>query len=69
MRKEDVKGETSRETKSPHISALREFVQQTIADPSFFDLAPEKQKEVAMGYIQKHKKGKRQESIKQEHKG
>lgn len=69
MSKDDLESEAKREKKDPHTSALRDFVQQTIADPSFFDLEPEKQKEVAMGYIQKHKKGKSAKPIKQQHKG
>ncbi|MFF2531408.1 hypothetical protein ACFVS2_21110 [Brevibacillus sp. NPDC058079] len=49
----DSKNQNKR--KSPYSGAFRDFIQQTIKDPSFFDLPPVEQKKVAKGVINKHK--------------
>ncbi|WCF11466.1 hypothetical protein NDS46_31405 (plasmid) [Paenibacillus thiaminolyticus] len=41
--------------KDAYVSALKDFVNMTIKDPSFFKLPPEQQKKVAMEHIQKQK--------------
>ena len=46
-----------RESRESYTSALREFTQMTIADPTFFNKTPEEQRDMAMQMIQKHKKG------------
>lgn len=40
-----------------YITALREFTQMTIKNPSFFMKTPEEQKQIAMSYIQSNKEG------------
>lgn len=39
-----------------YLSAIRDFVHQTIVDPSFFQKEPEEQKEMAMDAIREHQK-------------
>lgn len=51
-----------RETRESYASALREFTQMTIADPSFFNKTPEEQMQTAMKMIQKHKEGVSEEN-------
>lgn len=41
--------------RDPYSPALKEFIQMTNSDASFFNLSPEEQKKIAMGYIEKQK--------------
>jgi GTP cyclohydrolase III len=47
------------ETRESYLSAIREFTQMTIKNPSFFNKTPEEQKEMAMATIQEHKEAGR----------
>lgn len=40
---------------NPYVEALKEFIKKTIRDSSFFNLSPERQKEIAKSYIDKYK--------------
>lgn len=56
----DLKQVLPRESRESYTSALREFTQMTIANPTFFNKTPEEQKDMAMQMIQKHKEGVKQ---------
>lgn len=50
-------------TREMYVSALHEFTQMTIHNPSFFNKTPEEQKAMAMATIQKHKEGAKKQEM------
>lgn len=53
--KEQVKPKGNSAPITSYKNVVLSFIKGTIADPSFFDLSPEKQKQAATECLQKHK--------------
>jgi ABC-type transport system involved in cytochrome bd biosynthesis fused ATPase/permease subunit len=52
---EDINMDNQMKKVSPYRSALKEFIRASIQNPDFFNLSINKQQDLAMNTIQKHK--------------